>query len=161
MKKKGFTLIELLVVIAIIGLLATIAAVALNNARISSRDTKRLGDMKQVQTAMELYFNANSEYPNDGDTGCQGVLLETLATTCDGVNDELLLTYLPGLATLGDPLTGDSVTKCTGKGGLTANCDYAFTDLGGAVDYEVYFYVEKDAVTGGALGKTLGPGGIE
>jgi len=54
--KKGFTLIELLVVIAIIGLLSTLAVVALNSARQKSRDSKRVADIKQIQTALELYF---------------------------------------------------------------------------------------------------------
>lgn len=63
MNKKGFTLIELLVVIAIIGLLSTLAVVALNNARSKSRDAKRLSDVKQIQTALELYFNDAAAYP--------------------------------------------------------------------------------------------------
>ncbi|MEA3398425.1 MAG: type II secretion system protein [Patescibacteria group bacterium] len=61
--KKGFTLIELLVVIAIIGLLSTMAVVALNNARAKSRDAKRVSDVKQMQTALELYFNQCNGYP--------------------------------------------------------------------------------------------------
>jgi prepilin-type N-terminal cleavage/methylation domain-containing protein len=61
--KQGFTLIELLVVIAIIGLLATLSIVALNTARARSRDAKRVADVKQVQTALELYFNDNGAYP--------------------------------------------------------------------------------------------------
>jgi len=62
-KKSAFTLIELLVVIAIIGMLATISVIALQNARAKSRDAKRAGDMKQVQTALELFFNDNNRYP--------------------------------------------------------------------------------------------------
>ncbi|MEI7620396.1 MAG: FISUMP domain-containing protein [Candidatus Falkowbacteria bacterium] len=61
--KSAFTLIELLVVIAIIGILATISVLALSNARAKSRDAKRAGDMKQVQTALELFFNDNNRYP--------------------------------------------------------------------------------------------------
>lgn len=63
MNKKGFTLIELLVVIAIIGLLSTLAVVALGSAREKARDSKRLSDLKQVQTALELYFTDNNTYP--------------------------------------------------------------------------------------------------
>lgn len=61
--KKGFTLIELLVVIAIIGLLTTLAVVALDSARTKSRDAKRVTDIKQIQTALELYFNDHGGYP--------------------------------------------------------------------------------------------------
>lgn len=63
MNKKGFTLIELLVVIAIIGLLSTLAVVALGSARIKARDAKRLSDLKQVQTALELYYTDKGTYP--------------------------------------------------------------------------------------------------
>jgi type II secretion system protein G len=61
--KKGFTLIELLVVIAIIGLLATLAVVALQNARQKSRDAKRVSDIKQLQTALDLFYSDNNSYP--------------------------------------------------------------------------------------------------
>ena len=70
MKKsqKGFTLIELLVVIAIIGLLSTLAVVALNSARQRSRDAKRVADIRQIQTALELGFSEGSIYPTAGPT---------------------------------------------------------------------------------------------
>jgi general secretion pathway protein G len=61
--QKGFTLIELLVVIAIIGLLSTLAVVALNSARQKSRDSKRVADIKQVQTALELFYADQNGYP--------------------------------------------------------------------------------------------------
>ena len=63
MNKKGFTLIELLVVIAIIGLLSTLSVVALNGARARARDAKRISDIKQIQTALEMYYNENNAYP--------------------------------------------------------------------------------------------------
>jgi prepilin-type N-terminal cleavage/methylation domain-containing protein len=62
-KNKGFTLIELLVVIAIIGLLSTLSVVALSSARQKARNAKRVADIKQVQTALELYYNDASSYP--------------------------------------------------------------------------------------------------
>jgi prepilin-type N-terminal cleavage/methylation domain-containing protein len=62
--KKGFTLIELLVVIAIIGLLSTLSILALNQARARARDAKRISDVRQLQTAIELYYNDKNDYPN-------------------------------------------------------------------------------------------------
>lgn len=61
--RKGFTLIELLVVVSIIGLLSTLSVIALNNARAKARDARRVSDIKQIQTALELYFNDNNAYP--------------------------------------------------------------------------------------------------
>ncbi len=63
MNKKGFTLIELLVVIAIIGLLSTLAVVALGSAKVKARDSKRLSDLKQLQTALELFYTDQNTYP--------------------------------------------------------------------------------------------------
>lgn len=64
--KRGFTLIELLVVIAIIGLLASIVLVSLNSARRKGRDSRRVADIQQIQTAIELYFDSMGSYPATG-----------------------------------------------------------------------------------------------
>lgn len=67
--EKGFTLIELLVVVAIIGLLASIAMVALNSARLDTRNTKRIADINQIAKALELYHNKYGAYPDNTATG--------------------------------------------------------------------------------------------
>ena len=54
-----------MVVIAIIGLLSTLAVIALNSAREKARDAKRVSDIRQVQTSLELYFNDNNAYPSE------------------------------------------------------------------------------------------------
>ncbi len=61
--KRGFTLIELLVVIAIIGILASIVLASLDSARKKGRDARRIADLKQIQLALELYYDANGQYP--------------------------------------------------------------------------------------------------
>ena len=63
-KERGFTLIELLVVIAIIGILSSVVLASLNTARQKSRDARRISDVKQVQLALELYFDSNGSYPS-------------------------------------------------------------------------------------------------
>lgn len=66
---SAFTLIELLVVIAIIGILSSVVLAAISSARESARDTRRLQDMRQIQTALEMYYNDNGEYPDEDGSG--------------------------------------------------------------------------------------------
>ncbi len=57
--KNGFTLIELLVVIAIIGVLSTVVLASLNTARARARDSARISNIKQVQSALAMYHSEN------------------------------------------------------------------------------------------------------
>lgn len=61
--KKSFTLIELLVVLAIIGILAAMIIASLSGARARARDATRKSDLRQVKTALEMYFNDIEKYP--------------------------------------------------------------------------------------------------
>ena len=87
-KRAGFTLIELLVVVAIMGLLAALAVISLNSARARARDASRISNIKQVQTALELYFLDNYKYPADPTHNLiEGLCLSSggdFATACSG-----------------------------------------------------------------------------
>jgi len=61
-KYAGFTLIELMVVIAIIGILASAVLSSLNDARAEARDSVRRTELRQVQIAMEYYYNKYGTY---------------------------------------------------------------------------------------------------
>lgn len=113
--KKGFTLIELLVVIAIIGLLSTLSIVALNSARARSRDARRVSDIKQIQTALEMHFNAFNTYPTGTST--------TLTSIASGTT--VFMTLVPAAPTPVDNASGTS--SCT----IATNAyTYTMTDSG-------------------------------
>ncbi|KKU67541.1 MAG: hypothetical protein UX89_C0014G0011 [Parcubacteria group bacterium GW2011_GWA2_47_16] len=99
---RAFTLIELLVVIAIIGILSSIILTNLNGSRQKARDVKRVSDVKQLQLALALYYDANDgKYPT---------VLATLATT-----------YIPAVP-----------TPPGGVSGASANYVYVPIAVGGA-----------------------------
>ena len=126
--KKGFTLIELLVVIAIIGLLSTLAIVSLNSARQKSRDAKRVADIKQIQTALELYYNDNFGYPPDVTSG------DSITSTSTEV------TYMGQVPVAPTPPDGDCDTDnnpyryTTNDSGATYHLDYCIGASTGNVD---------------------------
>ena len=62
-KKTGFTLIELLVVITIIGMLATLLLYNFNDARLRTRDAQRKSDLRQIKSALSIYYSVWEEYP--------------------------------------------------------------------------------------------------
>jgi prepilin-type N-terminal cleavage/methylation domain-containing protein len=61
--ERGFTLIELLVVISIIGILVGLSVFGLQGARSSSRDAKRVADLEQVRSGIEIYKTDCNFYP--------------------------------------------------------------------------------------------------
>ena len=59
----GFTLIELLIVVAIIGILATLLMTNFIGVRQRARDAQRKADVRQMQSALELYRSDSGSYP--------------------------------------------------------------------------------------------------
>ena len=109
LKQRGFTLIELLVVIAIIGILAALIIVSLSGARNKATDTQLKNNIRNIDTALEQFFqDQNSTYPQLTTVG-GGALAAATALTgvpdCNGAavgNGNLgdcLSTYVTGGAT--------------------------------------------------------------
>lgn len=61
--QNGFTLIELLIVIAIIGILSTLLMTNFIGVRQRARDAQRKSDVRQMQSALELYRSDTGSYP--------------------------------------------------------------------------------------------------
>jgi len=141
MNKKGFTLIELLVVIAIIGLLSTLAVVSLNNARAKSRDAKRIADVKQVQTALELYYNDCNQYP---------ATLQTSANNC--TSSTTLATFMASIPTAPTP---------NDPGCSVAQNNYTYVSNSPYSTYTLTFCLGGQTGELGAGPKTASPSGIQ
>ena len=72
--QRGFTLIELLVVVAIISILAVLVLANLSSARPKARDAQRKAALRELQTALEVYYSDNEKYPAyTNDNSCSPV----------------------------------------------------------------------------------------
>ena len=65
---RAFTLIEIMIVVSIIGILATVVGFSVRDSSAQSRDAQRQADLRNLQTAIELYKKDNGRYPE----GCRG-----------------------------------------------------------------------------------------
>ncbi len=79
----GFTLIELLVVISIMGLLASLMLVSFNSAREKAKRTVAVSNQRQLQKAMELYYNDMGFYPPDVNRGWDPGIAKALPYNTD------------------------------------------------------------------------------
>ncbi len=107
----GFTLVELLLVVAILGILVSGFIVVMNPAKqlANSRDAKRKSDLRQIQSALELYRADNGRYPGFGSDPDNPIFGRYYAssinfTNSDGINYMNSIPTPP--KTDGDPCKG-------------------------------------------------------
>ena len=137
-KYSGFTLIELLVVIAIIGILAAVVLVSLNSARAKSRDARRVADVHQMQTALELYYNDCGGYPATGPLTAGFKLISgTISGNACAGGGFVAGNTACAAATPCNTYLGQIPVNPT-PGGVT----YTYTQAAGAADYTITFTLE-------------------
>jgi type II secretory pathway pseudopilin PulG len=147
----GFTVLELLVVISIIGLLVSVILVVVANAREKSRDTKRVSDMRQMLTGLEVFFNTNHGYPSSSGGAPQNMTPGYVGT-------------LPSA-----PLPADGICGNTNNYTNQPYNDYYYEATGTSnitngltvwSDYNYYFCLGKQAGDISPGTKTLTPKGL-
>ena len=104
-KTSGFTLIELMVVMAIIAILATAGLSAYTGYIKKARDTKRLEDIRALETVALSSF----------DVAGQSISFTDFKAAVSAMNNGTLLT---------DPLNQQPV--CLDGGGEAAICEYIY-----------------------------------
>lgn len=113
-KDSGFSLIELLVVISIIGILASISLASFNTARIKSRDSRRVQDLRQIGSVIAL--REDNTRPVEL-TGCTAA--GAAAYTCEGSG--------PDLHSYRDPSLPSAICSASSA----SPCEYSvFTEIG-------------------------------
>jgi prepilin-type N-terminal cleavage/methylation domain-containing protein len=124
----GFTLIEMVIVIAVIGILMGIAFNGISSIQQNARDTRRLADLRKVQTHLELYFNRCGHYPNGQACGA------AIGTGSGALDWDILVTALSSVVSANEVPTEPLVAK-QGK--------YHYDFGNGGLDYVVSAKMEK------------------
>lgn len=125
MNKKGFTLIEMLVVVAVIAILSGLTLTGIGGFTSRARDTERIGDLRNIQTHLELFFNKCGHYPGPTSgtaAGCEGGASTWAELT--STLDEAVGANIPN-----DPIAGR---------------DYYYAYSDGAIEYALGATLEND-----------------
>lgn len=124
-------------VISIIGFIVAASVLAFNNARMKSRDVRRVAHIKQIQTALGLYYNDANGYPSTVEAPLPaGQCLSSIsgfAATCAGT------TYMSIVPTAPLPNDGtcttaqNTYTYAMGAGGTTYTLSYCLGETTGGI----------------------------
>ena len=64
--RAGFSIIEIMIVVAVIAMLSGILVPVLDRELTQAADSRRAGDIKTIQAAVESYYRTNGSYPDTG-----------------------------------------------------------------------------------------------
>jgi prepilin-type N-terminal cleavage/methylation domain-containing protein len=101
--QKAFTIVELLVTVVIIALLTGIVVARLSDAKLKSRDAKRVSDINQLQLALDLYFDRCNQYPQLSATN--HLMDLTASNGCPTLSDGTQITFGTFLSKIPTPPT--------------------------------------------------------
>lgn len=114
-EQKGFTLIELLVVVVVIAVLSGLVLSILNSVGIRGKswDSRRISDLREIQTALALYYSDFRAYPDTGNSWIR-------VTGVDAMSSVLEPSYMNKVPV--DPkLSGADTDPCSNIGNYRYN----------------------------------------
>lgn len=129
--REGFTALEALIVLAFFGLLITLGAVSINNARARMRDAIRVSDVNMLRAGLSLYWQQKFSYPTSAG----------MAIGDTEVSDGLTLDGFVPLSQAKPPLLLERVPQ-----GPRSNERYQY--VGGLNGYAIRFETERDTYLG-------------
>lgn len=117
MKEKGFTLVELLIVLALIAVLAAILIVIIKPGQIfiRARDSQRIGDLRNLQSAIDTYLAEMAVNP-----GLKWTERDSCNNIFFSVSGTLPPTGWPAMPS-GKTASGTTSTAANGTGWLPLN----------------------------------------
>jgi general secretion pathway protein G len=145
-RQGGFTLIEMVIVIAVVGILMGIAFNGIRGVQSSARDTKRVADLRSVQSYLELYFNKCGHYP--GNSSCEVADIAEWNVAAGGGLKQILESTV---ANSGD-IPDDPFSTRSGTGAV----HYEYETDANNAEYVIGAMMEKTPPRGGATGTIHG-----
>ncbi len=131
--KSGFTALEGLIVLAFFGLMVTLGALSLNNARARTRDAVRLSDVNTLRAALSVHWQQKATYPSSN-----GMAIGEAGST-----DALTLNGFVPAQQAQPPILLQKILPGPGS-----NEYYWYK--GGPSGYTIRFETERDSVLGNA-----------
>lgn len=106
---SGFTLVELLIAISILAIWAVIGLISFRQVLQNSRDSKRLSDIRQIQSALEEYRADQHVYPQKG-TICDNGTFKVGCPLTDSTGNKKYINPVPS-----DPTGPDYLYELSGS----------------------------------------------